>query len=87
MTKELFLVEEEAKRILVEHTSSYMQGIEIDPAEYTDEEIVEEMYEECSCILTNDLLNGKYTLKQYVAVRNKLGELIFSLLPSEEIKI
>lgn len=87
MEKELFLVEEEAKRIFTEHTKSYMQGIEIDPAESTDEEIVEDMYEECSYILTNDLLDGKYTLNQYVAIRNKLGELIFSLLPSEEKNI
>ena len=80
MKKELFLgAEEEARKILVEHTDAYMHGIAIDPEKVTEEEITEIIYEECSCILTDGLLNGKYTLKQYVAIRNELGRLIFSL--------
>lgn len=81
MKKEMFLnAEIEAKRILKEHTSAYMHGISIDPEEVSEEDIKEVMYEECSYILTEDLIDGKYTLKQYIAIRNELGKLIFSFL-------
>ena len=81
MKKEMFLnAEDEAKRIIKDHTSGYMRGVFIYPDEVSEEDITEIMYEDCSYILTKDLLDGKYTLKQYVAIRNELGKLIFSFL-------
>ena len=80
MEKTMFLgAEEEAKKIFTEHTSAYMHGFCIDPEKMSEEEIIEVIYNECAYILTEDLLNGKYTLKQYVAIRNELGRIIFSL--------
>lgn len=67
----------EASKILYENTNAYMQGVH---AEYqSNRDMMEDMYENCAFILTNYLIEGKYTPMQYNAVRNELGALIWKI--------
>ena len=67
----------EARRILHEHVYAYMSGIHV---EYeTNRAMMEDMYNECAFILTEALVEGKYTPMQYNAIRNELGELLWSI--------
>lgn len=67
----------EASKILYENTNAYMQGVH---AEYeSNRDMMEDMYENCAFILTNYLIEGKYTPMQYNAVRNELGKMIWSI--------
>lgn len=67
----------EAKRILREHVCAYMSGVN---AKYeTNRDMMDDMYEECAFILTEYLIEGKYTPMQYNAIRNELGALIWKI--------
>lgn len=79
MEKEIFLSAKEAKRILAMRTNICIHSIIIDPENMPEEETVEDICDECAYILIDGLLNGRYTLKQYAAVKNELGRIISSL--------
>jgi hypothetical protein len=67
----------EATKIIREHTEGYLSGCH---AEYaSNREMMECMLRECAFILTNKLLEGKYTPMQYAAVRNELGSLVWDI--------
>lgn len=67
----------EANKIICEHTNAYLQSVK---AEYeTNRDMMDEMYTECAFILTNYLLEGKYTPMQYAAIRNELGSMIWNI--------
>ena len=67
----------EASKILCENTNAYMQGVH---AEYdSNRDMMEDMYENCAFILTNYLIEGKYTPMQFNAIRNELGKAIWSI--------
>lgn len=66
-----------AREIITRHTEAYLQGCH---AEYeSNRNIMDSMYEECSFILTGDLLEGKLTPMQYADVRNELGSMIWKI--------
>lgn len=71
-----FNAKDEARSIIVEHTNGYMQSahVEFD----SNRDMMEAMYIECSHILTDYLLDKKYTPMQYNAVRNELASLIWN---------
>ena len=67
----------EASKILCENTNAYMQGVH---AEYeSNRDMMEDMYENCAFILTNYLIEGKYTPMQFNAIRNELGKAIWNI--------
>lgn len=74
----------EASKILCENTNAYMQSVR---AEYTsNRDMMEDMYENCAFILTNYLIEGKYTPMQFNAIRNELGKAIWNIF-ERHIKI
>ena len=74
----------EASKILCENTKAYMEAVH---AEYdSNRDMMEDMYENCAFILTNYLIEGKYTPMQYNAVRNELGKAIWNIF-ERHIKI
>ena len=67
----------EASKILCENTNAYMQGCH---AKYdSNRDMMEDMYENCAFILTNYLIEGKYTPMQFNAIRNELGKAIWKI--------
>ena len=67
----------EATKILHENTNAYMQGVY---AKYdSNREMMEDMYNNCAFILTNYLIEGKYTPMQFNAIRNELGKAIWNI--------
>ncbi len=67
----------EASKILHENTNAYMQAVY---AEYdSNREMMEDMYNNCAFILTNYLIEGKYTPMQFNAIRNELGKAIWNI--------
>lgn len=67
----------EASKILYENTKAYMQSVY---AEYdSNGDMMEDMYENCAFILTNYLIEGKYTPMQFNAIRNELGKAIWNI--------
>lgn len=67
----------EASKILYENTNAYMQSVHV---EYdSNRDMMEEMYENCAFILTNYLIEGKYTPMQFNAIRNELGKAIWNI--------
>lgn len=67
----------EAKKIMREHVCAYMSSV---CAKYdSNREMMDDMYEECAFILTEYLLEGKYTPMEYNAIRNELGEMIWKI--------
>lgn len=67
----------EASKILYENTNAYMQGVH---AEYdSNRDMMEDMYENCAFILTNYLIEGKYSPMQFNAIRNELGKMIWNI--------
>ena len=67
----------EASKILCENTNAYMQAVH---AEYdSNRDMMEDMYNNCAFILTDYLIEGKYTPMQYNAVRNELGKMIWNI--------
>jgi hypothetical protein len=67
----------EARKILYESTNAYMRGVH---AEYeSNGDMMDDMYENCAFILTNYLIEGKYTPMQFNAVRNELGKMIWNI--------
>ena len=67
----------EASKILCENTNAYMQSVY---AEYdNNRDMMEDMYENCAFILTNYLIEGKYTPMQFNAIRNELGKAIWNI--------
>ena len=67
----------EASKILHENTNAYMQGVN---AEYnSNRDMMEDMYNNCAFILTNYLIEGKYTPMQFNAIRNELGKMIWNI--------
>ena len=74
----------EASKIICEYTNGYLQGI---IAHYnSNRDMMEDMYENCAFILTNYLIEGKYTPMQYNEVRNELGKAIWNIF-ERHIKI
>ena len=72
-----FNAKDAAKSIIIEHTNAYMQAVH---AEFdNNRDMMETMYMECSYILTDCLLEGKYSPMQYNAVRNELGKMIWDV--------
>jgi hypothetical protein len=41
--------------------------------------MMEDVYENCAFILTNYLIEGKYTPMQFNAIRNELGKMIWNI--------
>ena len=67
----------EASKILCENTKAYMQSVH---AEYdSNRDMMEDMYENCAFILTNYLIEGKYSPMQFNAIRNELGKAIWKI--------
>ena len=67
----------EASKILRENTNAYMQSAYV---EYdSNKDMMEDMYNNCAFILTNYLIEGKYTPMQFNAVRNELGKMIWHI--------
>ena len=67
----------EASKILCENTSAYMQSVHV---EYdSNRDMMEDMYANCAFILTNYLIEGKYTPMQFNAIRNELGKAIWNI--------
>lgn len=67
----------EASKILCENTNAYMHSVH---AEYeSNRDMMEDMYENCAFILTNYLIEGKYTPMQFNAIRNELGKAIWNI--------
>lgn len=67
----------EAEKILREHSEGVMSccTMEFD----SNEEMLEATISECAFILTNKLVEGKFTPMQYNAVRNELGKLLWKV--------
>lgn len=67
----------EASKILCENTNAYMQSVHV---EYdSNRDMMEDMYENCAFILTNYLIECKYTPMQFNAIRNELGKAIWNI--------
>lgn len=67
----------EAEQILHEHTCAVMNcaTVEFD----NNEDMLAFTIDECGYILTNYLLQGKYTPMQYNAIRNELAQIIWNI--------
>lgn len=63
-----------ARSIIQEHTAGYMSAANYIPEDA--HELWETMINECSYILTEDFLDGKYTPMEYNAIRNELANTI-----------
>lgn len=70
-------VELEARDIIAEHTEGLMKSTHLERE--TNSELYDMMIEGCSFILTERLLEGKYTPMQYNDIRNVLGSIIWTL--------
>ena len=64
----------EAEKILCEHTSAVMSSAHED-----NQSMLEFTISECGFILTQHLLEGKYTPMQYNAIRNELAPMLWKL--------
>jgi hypothetical protein len=67
----------EAHCILYEHCEAVMSSITTEFK--TNEAMLEFTTKECAFILTEKLLEGKYTPMQYNAIRNELSALLWNL--------
>lgn len=67
----------EAEKILCEHTSAVMSAARCGFED--NQSMLEFTTEECGFILTQHLLEGKYTPLQYNAIRNELASLLWSI--------
>ena len=67
----------EARKILYEHTSAIMSACATEFGSNT--EMLEFTTKECGYILTEYLLEGKYTPMQYNAIRNELAQLLWGV--------
>ena len=67
-------IEWEAKKILYEHTTSCMSCGEVEAK--SNEELWEFMVDNCGYMVAENLLSGKYTPMQYIAVCNEVGRLL-----------
>jgi hypothetical protein len=74
----------EAQKILCEHTSAVMSSTHIEFE--TNEAMLEFTIQECGFILTNYLIEGKYTPMQYNAVRNELAPMLWKIFEPHIIK-
>lgn len=72
-----FDAEGTAKEIIRRHTNAYLQGCHAEYANNRD--MMDDMYEECAFILSEDLLEGKLSPLQYAAVCNELGKMIWNI--------
>ena len=78
----------EAKKIIYEHCGAVMSCC------VTEFESNQDMYEftlnECAFILTENLMQGKYTPMQYNAIRNELSQILWAIfephIEAEEAK-
>lgn len=67
----------EANKIICEYTNGYLQGV---IAHYdTNRDMMEDMYDNCAFILTDHLIEGKYTPMQYSEIRNELGKMVWNI--------
>ena len=67
----------EAEKILCEHTSAVMSSAHIEFE--SNQAMLEFTIQECGFILTQHLLDGKYTPMQYNAIRNELAPMLWKL--------
>lgn len=67
----------EAEKILREHSEGVMSCCTMEFE--STEEMLERTIKECAFILTNKLLEGKFTPLQFNAVRNELSRLLWDI--------
>ena len=67
----------EARNIIAEHTEALMKSTCLERE--TNMDLYDVMIEGCSYILTEALLEGKYTPMQYNAIRNELADMIWNI--------
>lgn len=64
----------EARKILHEHTTSCLSCGEVEVED--NEALWEFMVDNCGYMMAENLLEGKYTPMQYIAVCNELGKML-----------
>ena len=75
-----------AENILSEHTSAYFNvGYDIDVIvnEMTVLEMHENIAKECGFILSQMWIEGKYSTREYFAIRNELGTLLSEIFMND----
>lgn len=77
-------VELEARDIIAEHTEGLMKSTHLERE--TNSELYDVMVEGCSFILTERLLEGKYTPMQYNDIRNVLGNMLWTIFEAHITK-
>ena len=87
--KKFFNPEMEAKSILEDHTSAFLNVAchDEDIVAMTIDELFEETYDECAYILTQRFLDGEYNIKEYYLVRNALAKLLDQLIQREDYSV
>ena len=67
----------QALDILCEHNTAILSGIHCEFN--SNQDMLDVTTEECAFILTNRLVEGKYTPMQFNSVRNELAELLWKI--------
>ena len=80
MDNKYFDAKAQALDILCEHNTAILSGIHCEFS--SNEDMLDVTTEECAFILTNRLVEGKYTPMQFNAVRNELAELLWKVFGS-----
>ena len=75
-----FNAKAQALDILCEHNTAILSGIHC--KFNSNQDMLDVTTEECAFILTNRLVEGKYTPMQFNAVRNELAELLWKVFGS-----
>ena len=78
--------EMKAQEILHMHTEAFMKGCHLDTntiEKMSEESMYDSMTEECSFVLSQMLINGEITLREYFHVRDALGALLYKILSRE----
>ena len=63
-----------ARNIIHQHTKAFMSAANYEPE--SNEELWDCMLSECSFILTEDFIEGKYTPMEYNAIRNEVAKIL-----------
>ena len=72
-----FNAKAQALDVLCEHNTAILSGIHCEFN--SNQDMLDVTTEECAFILTNRLVEGKYTPMQFNAVRNELAELLWNI--------
>lgn len=75
-----------AENILAEHTSAYFNvgyDTEVILNEMTVQEMHESISKECGFILSQDWTAGKYSTREYFAIRNELATLLNTIFMND----